>query len=88
MNTIAIQVQDRGVITIPKQLRKLWDLTKGDFLNITLNKNNVALLNPVETIDKGILEASQKALKELRAGKTSGPFANMSEFHTYLKSKK
>ena len=84
MNTIAIQVQDRGVITIPKQLRKIWDLTKGDFLNITLTENNDVVLNPVETIDKGILESSQKALKELREGKTAGPFANMDEFKEYL----
>ncbi len=84
MNTIAIQVQDRGVITIPKQLRKIWDLTKGDFLNITLDKDNTAVMNPVETIDKGILEASQRALKELRDGKTKGPFANMDEFEKSL----
>lgn len=84
MNTIAIQVQDRGVITIPKKLRDLWGLTKGDFLSITLTENNDAVLNPVETVDKSILESSQKALQELREGKTSGPFANMDEFEKSL----
>ena len=84
MNTIAIQVQDRGVITIPKQLRTLWGLSKGDFLNVTLEGDNVAIINPVETIDKGILQASQKALKELREGKTKGPFASMDQFEESL----
>jgi len=84
MNTIAIQVQDRGVITIPKRLREIWDLTKGDFLNISLTKNKEAVLSQVETIDKGILKSSQQALKELREGKVAGPFANMSEFKEYL----
>ncbi len=84
MNTLAIQVQDRGIITIPKQLRDAWDLAKGDFLNITFGKKNVATLNPVATIDKGILEASQKALKELRTGKTAGPFNNMDDFEESL----
>jgi len=84
MNTLAIQVQDRGVITIPKQLREAWDLVKGDFLSITLNKKNVATLNPIATIDKSILKSSQKALKELRTGKTSGPFNNMDDFEKSL----
>lgn len=85
MNTIAIQVQDRGVITIPKKLRDLWGLNKGDFLDITLDDTqNVATLNLVETIDKDILLASQRALQEIREGKTSGPFANMDEFEKSL----
>jgi AbrB family looped-hinge helix DNA binding protein len=87
MNSIAIQVQDRGVITIPKKLRELWGIGKGDLLNITIGKDNQAVVEPLETIDKGILEASQKALQELREGKVAGPFANMSEFKEYLKQR-
>ncbi len=87
MNTTTIQVQDRGVITIPKKLREALGLDKGDLLNVELSDSGEVILSRAETIDKSILESSQKALKELREGKASGPFASMEEFHKYLESK-
>ncbi len=88
MNTLAIQVQDKGVITIPKQLRDIWNLSKGDFLNITFGKDREAVVEPLEVVDKSILLASQKALQELRNGKTAGPFKNMDDFEKSLGIKK
>jgi len=84
---MTIQVQDRGVITIPKKLREALGLDKGDLLNVELSDSGEVILSRTETIDKSILESSQKALKELREGKASDPFVSMEEFHKYLESK-
>lgn len=85
MTTIAVQVQDRGVITIPKRLRDAWGISKGDILNVLVADDaHEAVVHPVATVDKDILRASQKALKELRAGKDSGVFSNMDDFERSL----
>lgn len=85
MTTVAVQIQDRGVITLPKKLRDRWGLAKGDFLNVSIADDaEEAVMQPVATINKDILRASQKALKELRAGKSSGAFSSMDDFERSL----
>ena len=85
MTTVAVQIQDRCVITLPKKLRDRWGLAKGDFLNVSIADDaEEAVMQPVATINKDILRASQKALKELRAGKSSGAFSSMDDFERSL----
>ncbi len=43
-----VEISDRGQITIPKKLRSL---IKGQFLSITVDKNNI-VLSPVQTVDQ------------------------------------
>lgn len=83
---ISLKMQKRGIITVPKKIRDVWNVREGDLLDLEV-KNGKVILNPVIALDKEIINASKNALKELKLKKIAGPFSSMDDFEEFLKKK-
>lgn len=78
MKRLLLQVDDRGRITIPVELRKEWDIEPGDYLVIdpddkNINKANIFTDEELQDpeIIKSILELGKKAKEDYYKGKTT-----------------
>ncbi len=60
-----LKIQSRGIVTLPKKIRKFLNLKEGDFLGVSL-KNGKIIIEPVEVINKDL---QKKILNSLRKNK-------------------
>jgi len=69
MNRLLLQVDDRGRITIPVELRKKWDIEPGDYIVIDPDDKNINKANiftDEELKDPEIIESLLKLGKEAK----------------------
>lgn len=74
---VLIQVDNRGRITIPAELRKEWNISPGDYVVIDAEEKNIDKANILTDeelkdpeIVKSLLELGKKAQKEYDKDKT------------------
>ena len=74
---VLIQVDNRGRITIPAELRKEWNINPGDYVVIDAEEKNIDKANILTDeelkdpeIVKSLLELGKKAQKEYDKDKT------------------
>ena len=63
MTTPAVRVQERGQVTIPKEIRKRLDLKKGDLVTFIETENGV-IIKPAELVVSAALDEIGEALKK------------------------
>jgi len=78
MKKILLQVDDRGRITIPVELRKKWNIESGDYLIIdpddkNINKANIFTDEELKDpeIIKSLLELGEEAKEDYYKGNTT-----------------
>jgi len=59
----AVRVQERGQVTIPKEIRERLDLKKGDLVTFVETEEGV-MIKPAEIVVSAALEEVGEALKE------------------------
>jgi AbrB family looped-hinge helix DNA binding protein len=77
MDRLLLQVDDRGRITIPAELRKRWHIKTGDYLVIDPEDKNICkayVITDEETKDpkivKSLLQLGEKAKEDFYKGET------------------
>ncbi len=77
MNRLLLQIDDRGRITIPVELRKKWNIESGDYLVIDpdakkINKANIFTDEELKDpkVVKSILQLGKKAKEDFYKGET------------------
>ena len=63
MPTPAVRVQERGQVTIPKEIRERLDLKKGDLVTFVETEEGV-MIKPAEIVVSAALDEIGEALKE------------------------
>jgi len=63
MSAPAVRVQERGQVTIPKEVRERLDLKKGDLVTFVETEEGV-IIKPVEIVVSAALDEIGEALKE------------------------
>ena len=63
MPTSAVRVQERGQVTIPKEIRERLDLKKGDLVTFVETEEGV-MIKPAEIVVSAALDEIGEALKE------------------------
>jgi antitoxin PrlF len=63
MPALAVRVQERGQVTIPKEIRKRLDLKKGDLVTFIETEEGV-IIKPAELVVSTALDEIGEALKE------------------------
>lgn len=63
MTATAVRVQERGQVTIPKEIRESLDLKKGDLVTFVETEEGV-ILKPAEIVVSTALDEIGEALKE------------------------
>lgn len=63
MSAPAVRVQERGQVTIPKEIRKRLDLKKGDLVTFVETEQGV-IIKPAEVVVSAALDEIGEALKE------------------------
>ena len=91
MSTTLIKVQNKGQVTIPRQLRQQAGIAEGDIVEATYQRGHI-VLTPKVVIDRATVPNADdeytpaqrrminarlaKADKEIKGGRTFGPFDN------------
>jgi len=60
---LAVRVQEKGQVTIPKEIRKKLDLKKGDLVTFVETEAGI-VIEPAEVVVSAALDEIGKALKE------------------------
>lgn len=80
MNTI--KLQQRGVLTLPKKIREVLNLSEGMVLNVTQEDNKI-ILERSKSADTDLLMDIKNSLSDIKAGKFI-EFGSVSEFKKKL----
>jgi AbrB family looped-hinge helix DNA binding protein len=91
MATKIIQIRGHGQITIPKRIRKLFNLEEGDVLMIEEREDGI-LMKPRKLLDPTQAwfwtdewqEKERQADEDIKAGRVSGPFKSVKELRKHL----
>jgi AbrB family looped-hinge helix DNA binding protein len=94
MSTTLVKVQHKGQVTIPSRLRQQAGIAEGDIVEATFQRGHI-VLTPKVVIDRSAFPNADaeyspaqrrsvnarlaKADKEIRSGRTFGPFENADE---------
>jgi AbrB family looped-hinge helix DNA binding protein len=83
-----VAVKTKYQVTIPQELRERLDIAEGDLLEADV-KNGKLVFTPKSVIDRDprIDAALDIALKEVKQGKTVGPFDSVEDMKGSLKRK-
>jgi bifunctional DNA-binding transcriptional regulator/antitoxin component of YhaV-PrlF toxin-antitoxin module len=76
-----VRVKTKGQVTIPTDLRRRAGLNVGDFLDARLERGKLTL-TPQTPLDRDIADS----IKDLKAGRTYGPFDTVDELTRSLKA--
>ncbi len=91
MSTTLVRVQQKGQVTIPSRLRQQAGIAEGDMVEATFQRGQI-ILTPKVVVDRGVFSTADgeytparrrainarlaKADKEIKSGRTIGPFDN------------
>lgn len=78
-----IKLQQRGILTLPKKLRELLDLSEGQQLRVVAEDGKI-ILEPETTIDTQLAADLRKGLEDIKAGRFI-EFSNLEEFDEKMK---
>ena len=101
MSTILVKVQHKGQVTIPSRLRQQAGIAEGDMVEATIHRGNI-VLTPKVVIDRSaspnadgeytpvqrrVINARlAKSDKEIKSGRTFGPFDNADDMIASIES--
>lgn len=91
MSLRTVRVRQNGQITIPKKLREMFDLKKGDILLVESREDGI-LIQPRKLVDptqswfwsKEWQEKERQADADITAGRVSDPLNGVSELREHL----
>jgi len=86
-----VRVRENGQITIPKKLRDMFALKKGDIVVVESREDGI-LIQPRKLVDptqswfwsKEWQEKEQQADDDVKAGRVSGPLKGVQELQEHL----
>ena len=84
-----MQIKTKGQVTIPVAIRKHFNLKRGALLETSVSGRMITLKPKMvcDQYDDDIEVAFAEGLKDIREGRTIGPFESIEDFKAFRKTK-